>query len=178
MSDIYAIGLSGTRAYQGALAVVSENIANAQTPGYTKRVISLKEHGATSGGVAGSGAFIAGIVRTADAYRAADVRRAGSDLARSETAVQWLDQIETTLTSQNLGARLNGFFNAATTLAADPSAITPRAQMLEAAQGVAIAFSTAGTELQRMSGSSTRRPTRRSRPSTGSRRRWPRSMRA
>lgn len=151
MSDLLAIGLSGTRAYQGALATVSENIANAQTAGYTKRVVTLKEHGATSGGVAGSGVYIGSVVRTADAYRAADVRRSGADLARSETAVQWLEQIDTAISSQSIGQRITGFFNAATTLAADPSAITPRAQMLEAAQGVATAISTAGTQLTKMS---------------------------
>lgn len=151
MSDLYAIGLSGTRAYQGALATVSENIANAQTTGYTKRLVTLKEHGATSGGTAGSGVYISGVVRTADAYRAADVRRAGADLSRSETAVQWLEQIETAVSSQSIGERITGFFNAATTLAADPSATTPRAQMLEAANGVAVAISTAGSQLSRMS---------------------------
>lgn len=151
MSDLYAIGVSGTRAYQGALATVSENIANAQTAGYTKRVVTLKEHGATSGGVAGNGVYIGAVVRTADAYRAADVRRAGSDLARSETAVQWLDQIENSLDSQAIGQRIAGFFNAATTLAADPSATTPRAQLLEAANVVSIAISTAGRQLDRMS---------------------------
>lgn len=152
MSDLYAIGLSGTRAYQGALATVSENIANAQTAGYTKRVVTLKEHGATSGGVAGSGVYIGAVVRTADAYRAADVRRSGADLARSETAVQWLEQIETAIDSQSIGQRITGFYNSATTLAADPSAITPRAQMIEAANGVAVSISTAGNELERMSG--------------------------
>lgn len=151
MSDLYSIGVSGTRAYQGALATVSENIANAQTDGYTKRVVTLKEHSITSGGTAGSGVYIGSVSRTADSYRAADVRRAGADLARTDTAVQWLEQIETALDSQAIGARITGFFNAATTLAADPTATTPRVQFLEAANGVAVAVSTAGAELARMS---------------------------
>lgn len=151
MSDIYAIGMSGLRAYQGALSTVSENIANAQTAGYTKRVVTMKEHGATSGGVAGSGVYIGAVVRTADAYRAADVRRAGADLARSETAVSWLEQIETALSAQDVGARLASFFNAATTMAADPSATTPRAAFLAAAEGVATAFTQSGTTLNRLS---------------------------
>lgn len=151
MSDIYSIGMSGLRAYQGALATVSENIANAQTAGYTKRVVTLKEHGATSGGTAGSGVYIGSVSRTADAYRAADVRRSGSDLARSETAVHWLEQIETALSAQDVGARLASFFNAATTMAADPSATTPRAAFLAAAEGVATAFTASGEALNRLS---------------------------
>lgn len=152
MSDLYAIGTSGLRAYQGALSVVSENIANAQTAGYTKRTVTLKEHGATSGGIAGSGVYVSAVSRTADAYRAADVRRAGSDLARSETAVQWLQQIETALSAQDVGARLSSFFNAATTMAADPSATTPRAAFLAAAESVSVAFTASGAALNRMSG--------------------------
>lgn len=151
MSDVYAISMSGLRAYQGALSVVSENIANAQTPGYTKRTVSLKEHGATAGGFSGSGVFVAGVNRPADAYRAADVRRSSADLARTETGVSWLEQIETALSADPVGTRLTSFFNAANTLAADPTATTPRTQMLEAAGSVANAFTQSGAALTRLS---------------------------
>lgn len=147
MSDLYSIGLSGVRAYQGALSTVSENIANAQTPGYAKRVTTLQEFGTTAGGTTGSGVRVAGTYRTADLYRAADVRRAGSDLARTETSVSWLERVETALSADQVGQRITGFFNAATTLAADPSAATPRAQMIEAGRQVAYAFSATGRSL-------------------------------
>ncbi|MES2753270.1 MAG: flagellar hook-associated protein FlgK [Pseudomonadota bacterium] len=151
MSDLYSIGLSGVRAYQGALGTVSENIANAQTPGYTKRTTTLSEFGVTEGGLGGSGVRVSGINRTADLYRAADVRRAGADLARSETAVGWLERIETALSAEQVGARITGFFNAATTLAADPSATTPRTALIEAARGVAYAVSASGRSLADLS---------------------------
>lgn len=152
MSDIYAIGMSGLRAYQGALGTVSENIANAQTAGYTKRVVTLKEHGATAGGTSGSGVYLASVSRTADLYRAADVRRSGADLARTETAATWLERIGTGLTAPEIGARITSFFNAATTLAADPGAVTPREQMLSAADQTAYAFTQAGATLGALSG--------------------------
>ena len=34
MSDLFIIGASGTKAYRTAMAAISENIANANTPGY------------------------------------------------------------------------------------------------------------------------------------------------
>lgn len=151
MSDIYAVGLSGLRAYQGALGVVSDNIANAQTAGYTKRTVTLKEHGTSAAGVSASGTYLSGVQRTADAYRAADVRRAGADLARTETGVSWLERIENATSSLAVGDRLTSFFNAATTLAADPGATTPRAQMLEAASAVGYAFTTTGKNLDGLS---------------------------
>ena len=37
MSDLLSIGSTGVRAYQTALNVVGENIANATTQGYVRR---------------------------------------------------------------------------------------------------------------------------------------------
>ncbi|MDN4630132.1 flagellar hook-associated protein FlgK [Sphingomonas sp. PsM26] len=153
MSDMLSIGASGVRAYQTALSTVSDNIANVATPGYAKRTSTLSEiepaTGLHSGGVAatGQGAVVSGLTRSADVLRDADVRTAGSDLARSETSVAWLGRIETALTGNQLGDRLTGFFNASKTVAADPTATTPRSAMLEQASAVAGAFRATGQAL-------------------------------
>lgn len=149
MSDLLNIGASGVRAYQSALTTVSENIANAGTAGYARRAVDLREVVGASGLNAGKtisdgqGVSLAGITRSADQFRAADVRTASADLAKSETGIAWLDRIETALTGNQLGDRLTSFFTSAKTVAADPTATTPRAAMLEAATSVAGAF--AGT---------------------------------
>lgn len=153
MSDLLGIGASGVRAYQSALTTVSENIANTATPGYARRATDLREVGGASGVNSGrtvvdaQGVVVAGITRSADPFRAAEVRTAGADLARSETGIAWLDRIETALTGNKLGDRLTGFFTAATRIAADPTATTPRAALLEAATSVAGAFSATGKAL-------------------------------
>lgn len=151
MTDMLSIGASGVRAYQTALTTTSENIANAGTAGYTRRTTTLTEvaapgkaGGATSNGL---GVTVGGIARTGNDLRSADVRAAGSDLARSEAGVVWLQRVETTLTGNKLDDRLTAFFNAATALAADPSASAPRATMLQAASSLASAFSATGTAL-------------------------------
>lgn len=151
MTDILSIGASGVRAYQTALTTTSENIANAGTAGYTRRVAGLREVAAPSGGANsipnGLGVRIDGITRTGDDLRSAEVRAAGADLARSEAGVVWLDRIETSLTGNKLDERLTAFFNAATTLAADPSASAPRATMLQAAASLANSFAATGAAL-------------------------------
>lgn len=152
MSDLLGIGASGVRAYQSALTTVSENIANAATPGYAKRTTDLREVapaiGITSGPVnVGQGVTVAGVTRSADALRAADVRSASADLARSETGIAWLDRIESALTGNQLGDRLTGFFNAAKSVAADPSAVVPRSAFLEQASAVAGSFAATGKSL-------------------------------
>ncbi|MCW4462478.1 flagellar hook-associated protein FlgK [Sphingomonas sp. BT-65] len=151
MTDMLSIGASGVRAYQSALTTTSENIANAGTAGYSRRVATLREVAAPSDGsnrvLNGLGVTVTGITRAASDTRNAEVRAAGSDLARSEAGAVWLDRIEGALTGNKLDERLTAFFNAATALAADPSASAPRATTLQAAAGLASAFAGTGAAL-------------------------------
>ena len=153
MSDLLSIGASGVKAYQTALTTVSENIANAATPGYAKRTADLREVapalGIASGGkiAVGQGVIAAGITRSADSLRAADVRNASADLARTDTSVEWLGRIQSALTGNQVGEQITGFFNSAKTVAADPTASAPRAAMLEQAKTVAASFTATGKAL-------------------------------
>jgi len=152
MSDLLGIGASGVRAYQSALTTVSDNIANATTTGYTRRTTTLNEvvagGGITSGAAVGvNGVAVAGTARLADAVKAADVRASSADLAKSEAGVTTLTSIQSALTGSAVGDRLADFFNAATAVAADPTASAPRSTMLEAANSVAAAFTATGKAL-------------------------------
>lgn len=149
MSDMLSIGASGVRAYQTALTTTSENIANAGTAGYSRRVSNPSEVSAPSDGsnrtLNGLGVTVTGVTRTGSDLRSAEVRAAGSDLARSEAGVVWLERVEGALTANKLDERMTAFFNAATALAADPSASAPRATMLQAAASLANAFAATGS---------------------------------
>lgn len=151
MSDMLSIGSSGVRAYQTALTTVSENIANAGTAGYAKRTTTIKEvaavSGTSQGSVTGLGAVASGVTRAGDDMRAAEVRTASADLAKSETSATWMTRIEGALSGAQLGDQLTGFFTSANAVAADPSALAPRATMLEAASSVASAFTSTGDAL-------------------------------
>ena len=153
MSDLLSIGASGVRAYQSALGTVSDNIANANTPGYTRRSATLAEVVSTSGSITHArsveqnGVIASGVSRSADAFKTAAVRVAGSDLARTQTAATWLDQVQGALTGNELGDRLTGFFTAATTLSADPTSTAARSAMLEAGTSAANAFAGTGRAL-------------------------------
>ena len=176
MSDLLSIGASGVRAYQSALGTVSDNIANANTPGYTRRATTLAEVTSTSGGITQAraveqnGVLATGVSRSADAFKAAAVRVAGSDLARTQTAATWLTQVQGALTGNDLGDRLTGFFTAATTLSADPTSTAARSALLEAPSRARAARS-----IRRRRTSTGPRTTRRP-SSTGSVPRSPRSM--
>ena len=156
MSDIMNIGASGIRAYQNAISTVSENIANSGVDGYSKRTTNLSEVAASTSTItrrdvtSASGVTTTGITRASDQFKEADVRSTGADLARSDSAIQWLDQIQTALTGNKLSDQLTSFFNAASAVAADPSASAPRTTMLDAAQGAAAAFTATGSALDQV----------------------------
>ncbi len=151
MSDLLSIGATGVRAYQTALTTVGDNIANTGVAGYTRRTTTLAEVTSVSGyagrGITGSGVIATGIGRASDPFRAAAVRNAGTDLARTESGSVWLDRIQSSLTGANLGDRLTGFFTAARNLAADPTSEPQRAVVLENAKSLAAAFRATGRQL-------------------------------
>jgi flagellar hook-associated protein FlgK len=155
MSDMLSIGASGVRAYQTALGVVSDNIANVGSAGYSRRTTELREiapvgsSGLSSrAAVPGHGVVVGGIGRAGDAYKAAAVRLASTDLARTEAGTTWLSRIEQVMTQGATAARMTGFFASAQRLAADPTSLAARASMLEQAGAAADAFRTTAGALQ------------------------------
>lgn len=148
MSDLLSIGASGVRAYQTALSTVSENIANAGSPTYVRRTVPLSEIIAVGSASAnGMGVGVGATTRSVDVFRSAAVRSATTDLAKTETSSAWLSQIQSALTGSDMGGRLTDFFNAAKTLAADPSSPAARGVMLETAQTTAASFRATGAAL-------------------------------
>lgn len=157
MSDLLAVGATGVRAYQTALSTVSDNIANAGTAGYTRRTTTLREVTSISARAAisaqtGNGVRVATIDRQADDLRAAAVRTAGSDLAKTQTSITWLEAVEGALSQNTLGDSLTAFYNSAKAVSADPTASVPRAAFIEAGVTVANAFKVTGAALDTAAG--------------------------
>ncbi|WP_109808043.1 flagellar hook-associated protein FlgK [Sphingosinithalassobacter portus] len=149
MSDLLSIGASGVRAYQAAIGTTSDNIANAGSAGYTRRTTAMSEVSIATTARTGSGAgvVVTGVARMGDDARAGTVRNASADLAKTETSATWLERIENALADNGLSDQLTVFFNAGKSVAADPSAIAPRAVMLESAASLASAFNATGKAL-------------------------------
>lgn len=155
MSDMLSIGASGVKAYQLALNTVSENISNSGTAGYSRRTTNISEvvsvpRAGSQNQLNGQGSVVSGIARISDSYRSAEVRSTGADLAKTETSVTWLQRIEDTMGSSQIGSSLASFFSSATQLAADPTSTAARSTMLETAQTVADAFTSTGASLDQV----------------------------
>lgn len=148
MSDLLSIGASGLRAYQSALTTVSDNIANASTPGYARRTVQLAENASTNGALAqerstvGNGVAVLGVRRLSEDLRNSAVRSTGADLAKTQSGITWLSRIQDALTGNQLGSRISEFFNAAKGVAADPTSSPARTSYLEAGTSIATAFQT------------------------------------
>ncbi|MBB5686475.1 flagellar hook-associated protein FlgK [Sphingobium boeckii] len=157
MSDLLRIGSLGVSAYRGALATIGDNVANAETEGYSRRDVSLRETAVLGPGMALynnitalGGVQIDAVDRAWDAFRATDARRAGADSARSSAQTRWLTVTETALDTgtAGVGARLTAFYTSADTLAADPNGAAPRRGMLMALDDVTAAFRTSAEGLE------------------------------
>ena len=160
MSDLLSIGLSGVTAYRTALAAVADNVANAQTPGYARREVRLRE-GMNAGSespiyredLTFGGVEAASVSRAWDAFRAADSRYAASAAGRADVRQQWLGSIETALGDgpSAVGPLVSAFFNAGEALAATPSDRLGRSTMLMALESASSAIRNTAEGLSRVS---------------------------
>lgn len=152
-SDLLQIGRSGTQVARVALDVAAQNIANAASEGYVRRSARIAEvapaNGLTLiGDVSFSGARVDGVVRNADSFRQAEVRRTGSDAARADAEVAGLQNVEAALEQSNLYNTVIAFEGGLSRLAADPVDPALRAATLEDARTMARSFNLASQSLE------------------------------
>ncbi len=153
MSDLLSVGRAGVLAYQAALAVTGDNVANADTEGYSRRTVTLTAGPVGSGAIlsrdalTGSGVLATGIARAGDALKTNSARVADGDHARFAIRADWLTRMQDSVTASELDARLGGFFDAATDLAAAPTSSAARTIFLERADQAATGFRGLGEDL-------------------------------
>ena len=147
-SSALSNALSGMNAATTALQVRGNNIANATTPGYARRDVSLSAR-APSGGV-----VVDGIVR-AEAGRlmasALSAGAAGADAnARAEAAASLSGLLGAPGDDTGLHAAMAGFERALADLSGTPESAAFQARLLSATDGLAATFNRLGDEAQAM----------------------------
>ncbi len=156
MTDLLRIGASGVRAYQAALAVTGDNVANADTENYVRRSLSLTSAPAGAGSpfareTSGGGGVIAGaITRADDSLKTNGARIAAGDHERFAARSDWLSRLQDSVTGSALDARLGGFFDAGVDLAAAPTSTAARTIFLDRADQAASGFAALGADLARL----------------------------
>ncbi|RZJ98350.1 MAG: flagellar hook-associated protein FlgK [Novosphingobium sp.] len=138
-SDLLSIGKSGAMAARAALDVTAQNITNASTDGYIRRSVIQAEVSSAGGtgraaDISLSGVRIERLVRNADMFRQAEVRRTGSDSARANAEVSGLENIEDALEQSGVYNAVVGFESSLQQLASDATDPALRASVVESAR--------------------------------------------
>jgi flagellar hook-associated protein 1 len=141
MADLLSTSVSGLLAFQQALDVTSNNIANASTPGYSVENANLKELPGqnTAGGYVGSGVTVDGITRSYSELLSQQVRSSQSGYSSLNTLATQAAQVDNLLSASSTGitAGLQSFVNALQTLSGSPSSSAARQALLSQAQALA-----------------------------------------
>lgn len=117
-------GLSGVVASQVALDTVSQNLANALTPNYTRQGVALTAKSASNGSLsAGHGVQATSLVRYADSYKTQQMWRANSTLGQFEAGQTYMLQLEQVMgdAGGGLSAALDNFFAALSAASVEPA---------------------------------------------------------
>ncbi len=149
--DLLTIARSGAKVARQSLDLTAQNIANAGTTGYVRRspvaadVVSVSA--TRIGDPALSGVRLASVMRNADAFRAAEVRRTGADAARADAQVAALTDIETQIEQSGVTDRIAAFQAGLQALGANPTSASLRAAALENARAMTQGFGVAAQGL-------------------------------
>ena len=153
-SGMLSIGITGIHAAQLALEATQHNIANANTPGYSRQYIqqSAGIPRLTGSGYFGSGTTVDTVRRAYDKYLTAQTFSAQAAASESSTQLAKLSQIDNMLgdPSSGLAPALQEFFTGVQQVAANPSLVSARQSMLSSAQALAGRFTAMSGRLGEM----------------------------
>jgi flagellar hook-associated protein 1 FlgK len=127
-------------AFQRALDVTGHNIANANTPGYSRQVAEFATRGGQDVGVGyiGAGVQVTGIKRVYDQMLADQLRSATTGQARFAALDTLAGRLDALLADSKTGlnAGLQDFFQSVQDVANDPGSISARQALLGEGEGI------------------------------------------
>jgi flagellar hook-associated protein 1 FlgK len=152
--DVFGISVSALQAFQAAIAVTSNNVANASTPGYDRERINLTEGVPQSNGAVsmGSGVMVSGIGRSFSQAAANQLNTSQSTLGQLTALQSYSTQIDNLFgtTIGGLSTSLQSFYSAFSDVANAPTSTASRQALLGRAQSLANSFQNASSELNNL----------------------------
>lgn len=151
MSGLMSIGKTAMFANYAALQTVGNNIANANTPGYSRQETQLADAPGqfTGSGFFGKGVSVTTIARSYDAYLTSQAVGSSATAAADSARLDKLTQLENVfpLGDAGLGATAGRFLNSFVDLSNTPADSSARQVVLSQAQALASQFAAAGEQL-------------------------------
>ncbi len=143
-------------AFQRALETTGHNIANANTPGYSRQVseFSTRVGSGTGAGYIGGGTQITTVKRIYDQMLGEQLQTSTTSHARFEMLNSLTTRIDSLLADPQTGlsSGMQSFFNSVQDLASDPSSVPIRQAVLGEADGIVQRFDALNTRLQEIDG--------------------------
>lgn len=137
MASFQNVGLSALTAYQRALATTAHNVANVDTPGYSRQVVDFRTQppSYSGSGWSGSGVQVAVVRRQYDAFLAEQVRSSLGSSGEADVYESYATQLDNLFSdpSLSLDPVLQDYFGALNGVANDPTSVAARQVLL--AQG-------------------------------------------
>ncbi len=151
LNTTLSIGMQALDAAQGALDVTSHNIANANTPGYSKEVVQLSANSMTQSGgnISGGGVALDGLQSVQDQLLNLQIQQQTSLQSSTNTASASLQQVQTffTTTGTDVATALTALSSSLVALSASPGSSATQQSVLSSGQNLARAFNTTANGL-------------------------------
>jgi flagellar hook-associated protein 1 len=152
MPDLMSNSVTGLLAMRQALATTGQNIANANTPGYSRELVHLATmpEQFQNGTYIGSGVKVASITRAYDQFITSQLNTATTANSSLSFQRDFATQVTQLLgdTSSGIAEQTQAFFNATQAIAANPTDSTARSSFLGSAQALTDNFNRIDSQLQ------------------------------
>jgi flagellar hook-associated protein 1 len=155
LNGALSIALSALAVSQQEIATTSNNVANANTPGYSRQrpVVTTGDPVTVGLETFGTGVVLQKIESLRDPILEIQLNQATQQQSQLDTTLGQLQQLQTQFgsASSGIGADISNFFNTLQQLAPDPSNLALRQSVLTAAGKLAIDFNITAQSLQTQS---------------------------
>jgi len=146
-----SIAVQSLLANNGALQATNNNIANANTPGYSRQAIIFQTATPTDTGTVslGNGVVLQGFQSVRSELLQMQIQQQTQDQAGANAQLSSLQQIQPVFTTstQDIGTQMSALFSSLSTLSTDPTNSSARQAVLTAGQNLATAFNSVAGSL-------------------------------
>lgn len=154
--SLLEIGKSGILASQAALNVTSNNVANANTAGYSRQRVAFSPVATTLPGYVsrGTGVLAGDITRIANSYLTNQVWDSTTLSSQKNILNQYLSELDKLLgnKSTSLSDGINNFYTALNAASVSPTSLSARQQVITSAQTLVARFNNLGQQLEKQNG--------------------------
>ncbi len=151
MSGLIGIGLSGLRAHQTALSVTGNNVANTNTPGYSRQEAVFVDNPSllNGAGFIGQGVSLSTIRRNAEEFITSQLRSDTTVYNEQRIFLNQAEAVDNLLASTTTGLTpaMSSFFQAFQGGAEDPTSVPQRQLLLTQSEGLVSRFKSLDTRL-------------------------------